>query len=128
MAASGDGFFRNLPRNMYRVLKPETEDIVAGKADSIYARNAIILSAIALCPLTALFVSLALLINVKVPDVPSFPINACLLYPVTGLAAVAIGLAAHRHERYGLAVFGAMVLPAVNIGAIVGGFAWWAFV
>lgn len=126
MSSGGDGFFRNLPRNMHRVLKPETEDIAAGRADSIYARNAIILSAIALCPLTALFVSGALLINAKIAEMPAFTMNACLLYPVTGLAAVVIGLAAHRTGRYGLALFGAMVLPALNIGAIIGGFLWWA--
>ena len=126
MPASGDGFFRNLPRNMYKVLKPEQEDILAGQADSVYARNAIILSAVTLGPLTALFVSLALIINTKIAEMPSFTLNACLLYPVTGLAAVVIGLAAHRKGRYGLALFGAMVPPALNIGAILGGFLWWA--
>lgn len=126
MPARGDGFFRNLPRNMVRVLKPETEDIVAGRAGSIYARNAIILSAAALGPLTALFVSLALVINTKIAALPDFTLNACLLYPVTGLAAVVIGLAAHRKGHFGLALFGAMVLPALNIGAILGGFLWWA--
>lgn len=126
MAPSGDGFFRNLPRNMYKVLKPEQEDILSGQADSIYARNAIIISAIALCPLTALFVSAALLINAKIAEMPAFAMNACLLYPVTGLAAVVIGLAAHRRGRYGLALFAAMALPALNIGAIIGGFVWWA--
>ena len=68
MAQGGDKFFRNLPRNMYKVLRPEQDDIVSGQADSIYARNAVILSAIALCPLTALFVSAALLINAKVAE------------------------------------------------------------
>ncbi len=126
MAQGGDKFFRNLPRNMYKVLRPEQDDIVSGQADSIYARNAVILSAIALCPLTALFVSAALLINAKVAEMPAFTLNACLFYPVTGLAAVVIGLAAHRKGRYGLALFGAMVLPALNIGAIIGGFLWWA--
>lgn len=125
--SGGDGFFRNLPRNMYKVLKPEQDDIVSGRADDVYARNAIILSAVALGPLTALFVSLALVVNTKIAELPDFVLNACLLYPVTGLAAVAIGLAAHRKGYYGVALFAAMVLPALNIGAIIGGFVWWAF-
>lgn len=125
--SGGDGFFRNLPRNMYKVLKPEQDDIVSGRADDVYARNAIILSAVALGPLTALFVSLALVVNTKIAELPDFVLNACLLYPVTGLAAVAIGLAAHRKGYYGVALFSAMVLPALNIGAIIGGFVWWAF-
>ena len=126
MGSSGDGFFRNLPRKMYNVLKPEQDDILAGRADSVYARNAIILSAVTLGPLTAFFVSMALLINSKVTAMPAFTMNACLLYPLTGLAAVVIGLAAHRAGHFGLALFGAMVLPALNIGAILGGFLWWA--
>ncbi|WP_425403327.1 hypothetical protein [Hwanghaeella sp.] len=126
MASSGDGFFRNLPRNMYKVLKPEQEDILAGRRDSVYARNAIILSSVTLGPLTALFVSVALVINTKIAEIPSFTLNACLVYPLTGLAAVVIGLAAHRKGYYGVALFGAMVPPALNIGAILGGFLWWA--
>lgn len=126
MNSGGDGFFRNLPRNTIKVLKPEQEDILAGRADSVHARNAIILSAVALGPLTALFVSLALLVNAKAAAMPSFLLNACLLYPVTGLFAVAVGLMAHRYNRYGLAMFGAMVPPTLNIGAILGGFVWWA--
>ncbi len=126
MPAGNDRFFRDLPRNIYKILKPEQADVLAGRADAVHARNAIILSAISLGPLTAFFISGALVINTKIAAMPELTLNACLLYPLTGIAAVVIGLMAYRRGRYGLAIFSATVLPAVNIGVIIGGFAWWA--
>lgn len=128
MPDGSDGFLRNLPRNMHKVLRPEQQDYVDGETDSIYARNAIILSAMSLCPLTALFVSLGLVINTKIAPMPPFALNACLIYPLVGLAAVVLGLFAHKYRQFGLALFFAMVLPTLNIGAILGGFVWWAIV
>ena len=121
-----DGFFRNLPRDMRRVLRPEEQDYADGAAESIFARNAVILSAISLCPLTALFVSLGLVINAEAAAMPRFLLHACLVYPLTGLAGVSLGLMAHKSRHFSLALLCAMVLPALNIGAILGGFLWWA--
>jgi len=126
MADGWGDFLRNLPRNMANVLRPEREDYLAGETESILARNAIILSAISLCPLTALFVSLGLVINTRVAPMPPFTLNACLVYPLVGMAGVALGLWAHKARRFTVALFFAMVLPALNIGAILGGFLWWA--
>ena len=121
-----DGFLRSLPGAMRRVLRPEQQDYDEGAAPGIFARNAVILSAIALCPLTALFVSVGLVVNAEADAMPRFVLHACLIYPLTGLAGVSLGLMAHKGRRYPLALFCAMVLPALNIGAVLGGFLWWA--
>ncbi len=127
--SDGWGYFlRNLPRNIIKVLRPEREDYLAGEAESIFARNAIILSAFSLCPLTALFVSVGLVVDTRVAPMPPFALKACLVYPLVGMAGVALGLYAHKARRFKIALFFAMVLPTLNIGAILGGFLWWAVV
>ncbi len=127
MAGETRDFLKNLPRDTARILRPEEEDRVAGRVAEIHARNAIIVSAIALCPLTALFVSIGFLANAKLEGVPDLLFGACLVYPLVGLIAVVLGLAAHSHRHFALAQGIAKVLPILNIGVILDGFVWWGF-
>lgn len=121
---TGD-FLKNLPRDMHRVLKPEQQDYVAGRAESIYARNAIIISAIALCPLSAVFVSLALLANHEAEAMPNLLFGACLAYPISGLMGVVLGLILHSYKAFTLSTLFSVVMPVMHVAGIVLGFLWW---
>lgn len=122
---TGD-FLKNLPRDMHRVLKPEQQDYVAGRAESIYARNAIIISAMALCPLSAIFVSLALLANHEAEAMPDLLFAACLAYPLLGLMAIVLGLILHSYKAYTLSTLFSVVTPVLHVIGIILGFIGWA--
>jgi len=115
-------------RDILDELAPSELDIKEGREERIKARNAIIASAVALCPLTAIFVLLGLIIEFKVATMPSFLFTACLVYPLVGLSGVVLGMLVHAQGMYTMTLVAVVALPVLNVGAIIGGFAYWVLV
>lgn len=115
-------------RDILDELAPSELDIKEGREERIKARNAIIGSAVALCPLTAFFVLLGLIVEYKITPMPSFLFTACLIYPLVGLCGVVLGMLVHQQKMYTTTLVAVVVLPVLNIGAILGGFIYWIVV
>lgn len=115
-------------RDILDELAPSEQDIREGREERIKARNAIIASAVALCPLTAIFVLLGLIIEFKITTMPSFLFTACLVYPLVGLSGVVLGTLLHAQGMYTATLVAVVVFPVLNVGAILGGFVYWLIV
>lgn len=115
-------------RDIIDELAPSELDVKEGREERIKARNAIIASAVALCPLTAIFVLLGLIIEFKITTMPSFLFTACLIYPLVGLCGVAFGMLVHAQGMYTTTLVAVVALPVLNVGAIIGGFVYWLVV
>lgn len=115
----------SLWRRIAREFAPTQKHVAAGLEGRISARNAVIGSAVSLCPLSALLVIVGLVVNAKVSPMPDFLLRACLSYPVVGITAVVLGLLAHGRGWYAAAGAVAVVPPVVHVGVVIGGFGWW---
>ena len=118
----------SLLRDILDELSPSEQDRKDGGEERVAARNAIIASAVALCPLTAIFVLLGLIVDSKIAAMPDFLFTACIAYPVVALVGIVIGMMAHANEHYTVTLLAVVALPVLNVGAILGGFVWWALV
>lgn len=77
--------------------------------ERLRARNAILVCAAALCPITAILgVSVLLLWDSYRDALPGFMASAAYLYPILGIAGIMLGLYLHKQEQYTLAAALAM--------------------
>lgn len=115
-------------RDILDELAPTEQDRKEGREERVKTRNAIIASAVSLCPLTAIFVLVGLVIEYRIATMPSFLFTACLAYPLVGLSGVVLGMMAHAQQMYTATLLAVVVLPVLNVGAIIGGFVYWFIV
>ena len=115
----------SLIRDILDELKASDEDLKTGRNEYVKSRNAIIASAIVLCPATVFFVLLAMIINGKIAIMPDFLFAVCLAYPLVGLGGLAIGLIAHGRGHYATVTVSVIMVPAFNVLIILAGFVWW---